>query len=355
MKAQRILVLMHPTMVPPDSLKGHDDEEINRWKTEYDVVSTLRKLGHEVQPLGVQDELHPIRTAVTDFKPHIVFNLLEEFHGISEFDQHVVSYLELLHVPYTGCNPRGLVLARGKALAKKLAAYHRVRIPAFFVAPRSRKVRRPAALKFPLFVKSLTEEASLGIAQKSIVENDEKLEERVRFIHESIGTDALVEQFIEGREIYVGVLGNGRLQVLPVWELVFGTMPERSERIATARVKHSPEYQKKHGIDAREAGDLPATMAPHIIRTTKRIYRMLELDGYARIDYRLTESGELYFLEANPNPEIAEKEEFASAARVAGLAYPQLLQKILNLGLQRLRPPIVDQGGPPAPEERPTP
>ena len=334
-KPLRILVVMHPTLVPSDSLKGHTPEEINVWKTEFDVVSTLRRLGHEVRPLGVQEELNPIRVAAEEWKPDVVFNLLEEFHGLSNFDQHVVAYLELLKLAYTGCNPRGLVLARSKAITKKIAAYHRVRVPAFFVVPRGRRPVRPRRLRFPLFVKSASEEASLGISQASIVDSDEKLAERVRFIHESVESDALVEEYIEGRELYVGVIGNERLRVLPTWEMDFGKLTDSGEPIATARVKHSPGYQKKHGIDIRRAEGLDPALERRIQSTTRRVYRMLELDGYARVDYRLTATGELYLLEANPNPEIAEKEEFASAAAAVGLKYRALLARLLTLALTR--------------------
>ena len=337
MKKLRVLVLLHPALMPPDSLEGYTEKEIYIWKTEYDVVTTLRKFGHEVRALGLLDELAPLRTAVTEWKPHIVFNLLEEFQGLTEFDQHVVSYLELLQVRYTGCNPRGLLLARDKALSKKLLTYHRIRVPAFTVCPRGHKTRRPKGLDYPLIVKSLREEASRGISQASIVESDEKLVERVHFIHDSVGTDAIVEQFIEGREFYVGVIGNTRRQVLPIWELVFENMPTGSVAIATARVKHNPEYQKKRGIYQQPAADLSPALVDYIEKTSKRVARLLDLDGYARIDYRLSSTGELYFLEANPNPEIAEREEFASAAQAAGISYADLLQRILNLGLQRGR------------------
>jgi D-alanine-D-alanine ligase len=326
---------MHPQLVPPDSLTGRDEKEINTWKTEFDVVSTLRKAGHEVQPLGVQHELQPIREAVETFKPDVVFNLLEEFHSDTTYDQNVASYLELLRIPYTGCNPRGLIIARGKALAKKLVAFHRIRTPAFAVMPRGRAVRRTGKLAFPLIVKSATEHASVGIAQASVVDSDEKLVERVGFVHQRLGTDALVEQYVEGREIYVGVLGNDRLTVLPPWELSFGTMQEAANAIATARVKHDIEYQEKWGITEGPAKDLPPTVEAALPNICKRIYRTVELDGYARLDFRLAPSGELYFLEANPNPEIAEKEEFARSAKHAGMSYTELLQRICRLGIQR--------------------
>ena len=335
-RSLRVLVLLHPTLVPPDSIRGLPPEEIARTKTEYDVVSTLRKLGHEVRPLGVQDELNPIRLAAEEWHPDIVFNLLEEFHGISDFDAHVVSYLELLRLPYTGCNPRGLMLARSKTITKKLATYHRVRVPAFMVVLRGQKPKRPRALKFPLFVKSASEEASLGIAQKSLVDSDERLAERVQFIHESIGTDALVDEYVEGRELYVAVLGNDRLTVLPTWELDFGKLGDHSEPIATARVKHDTAYQKRHGIEIHRA-TLEPGLERRIQQLTRRVYRMLELDGYARVDYRLTAEGTLHLLEANPNPEVADGEEFASAAQAAGLDYPALLTRLVNLGLERAR------------------
>ncbi|HEY4658503.1 MAG TPA: hypothetical protein VIH11_03230 [Gemmatimonadaceae bacterium] len=339
MKAKRklrILALMHPQLVPPASLEGHSPEEINVWKTEFDVVSQLLALGHEVRPLGVQYELHPIRDAVEQWKPHVVFNLLEEFHGEVLFDQNVVSFLELLKVPYTGCNPRGMIISRGKALSKKLVAYHRIRAPDFAVFPIGRKARRPPRLKFPVIVKSLIEHASVGIAQASVVDSDEKLAERVRFIHERVGTDAIAEQFIEGRELYVSVMGNERLTAFPAWELIAEKKPEDAPLIATAKVKHDVEYQERHGIEIRAAG-LAEEQAAHLEHVGKRIYKILELSGYARIDFRLGADGQFYFLEANPNPEIAEREEFASAAKAAGVPYPELLQRIISLGLRQQR------------------
>jgi D-alanine-D-alanine ligase len=336
-KKLRILVLMHPDFMPPDSLKGYSDKEIHAWKTEYDVVSTLRASGHEVMALGVQHELKPIRDTIDEWKPDVVFNLLEQFHGETAYDQNVASYLELMRIPYTGCNPRGLMLARGKATSKKLLSYHRIPTPAFAVFPIGRKVKRPARLNFPLIVKSLTEDSSVGIAQASLVDNDEKLVERVTFVHEKVGTDAIVEQFIDGREIYVGVFGNDRLTVLPIWELEFGDGAQGRARIATEKLKHDLEYQEKRGIIQGPAKDISPELRNRLRNTVKRICRTLELDGYARIDFRLTADGVPYFLEANPNPEIARIEEFASAAAHDGIDYPLLLNKIVALGMQRAR------------------
>jgi D-alanine-D-alanine ligase len=291
-------------------------------------------MGHEVHPLPVHDDLGDIRRAATEWKPHIAFNLLEGFDDISIFDQNVVSHLELLKLPYTGCNPRGLLLARDKSLSKKLLAYHRIAVPDFEVFRAGRPIRRPKRLAFPLMVKSLTQEASIGISQASVVDSDEKLEARVTFIHESIGTAALVEQYIEGRELYVGILGNQALQALPVWELFFTNMPADARRIATDRVKWSVKYQKKYGIESGPAKDLPEGANEHIQHVCKRAYRALELSGFARVDLRMDESGTVWVLEANPNPQIARGEDFAASAEKIGLSYEAVLQRLINLGLR---------------------
>jgi D-alanine-D-alanine ligase len=262
-----------------------------------------------------------------------VFNLLEEFHGDPMYDQNVVGFLELMRVPYTGCNPRGLVLARDKALSKKILHYHRISTPRFAVARRGCPFKRSRGLEFPLIVKSLIYEASAGISQASVVHSDDKLSERVRFIHENLRTDALVEQYVDGRELYVGVLGNRRLTVLPIWELHLDKLPADAPRIATSRVKHNVKFQEKHEITDGPAQGLTPEQVRHVEAMSKRIYRILELSGYARLDFRLDANGGLYFLEANPNPQIAADEEFASATAAAGMTYEQMLEKIVGLGL----------------------
>ena len=330
----RVLVLIGPDMTPPDDIEARSEQERHDFKTEYDILTTLRALGHEARPLEVRDELTPIRRAVEEWKPHIVFNLLEAFFDLREFDQHVVSYLELLRLPYTGCNPRGLVLARDKALAKKILTYHRIPVPRFDVVHQGRRVRRPKALGFPLIVKSLTEEASVGIAQASVVWSDEELDTRVRFIHESITGDALIEEFIDGREIYVGVFGNKRLTVLPPWELFFEKTAPGSMAIATQRAKHNLDYQERHGISEGPA-EMESAQRDRLMAVARRIYRILSLDGYARLDFRLRADGTAFFIEANPNPEIARREEFAQSALKAGLRYEKLIEHIVSLGVRR--------------------
>jgi D-alanine-D-alanine ligase len=336
MRKKRVLVLMHIDLVPPDDIAGRPDAETLEYKTEYDVISGLHELGHAVQKLGLYDDLTPLRQAIQDFKPHIVFNLLDEFRGEAMLDQNVVSYLELVQVPYTGCNPRGLVLARDKALSKQILHYHRIRIPRFAVVPAGRKLKRkPAKLDYPLIVKSQIEEASFGIAEASIVNNDEKLAERIEFMHSRVGTSLILEQYIDGRELYVGVLGNKRLQVLPVWELEIRRLRADAPKIATRRVKWNLEYQKRRGVRIGPARNLPPELERLLVKTSKRICRLLQLSGYARIDFRLDAEGRPYFLEANPNADIAYGDEFADAAEAAGIDYEPLLNRILAIGLRK--------------------
>jgi D-alanine-D-alanine ligase len=278
------------------------------------------------------NDLAELRSVITDWKPDIAFNLLEEFQGIVTYDQYVVVFLELMKQPYTGCNPRGMMISRDKALTKQILSYHRIPTPGFATIHKGKSFKVPRRLKFPLFVKSLTEDASLGIAQASIETDAERLKERIEFVHEQMGTDALVEEYVEGRELYVGVLGNDRLRTFPVWEMDFGTLPEIREGIATRRVKWDRNYQKKHGIKTGAAQSLPDGCAAHLDRLSKRIYRTLSLSGYARLDYRLRPDGSVFVLEANANPNISHQEDFADSAEAAGVDYPSLLEQIVRLG-----------------------
>ena len=329
----RVAALMHADLVPPESIEGISDEEMQEWKSEFDVTTTLRELGHEVLNVGVIDDLAVIRRAIAEFQPDIVFNLLEEFHQTAVFDHHVVSYLELLKQPYTGCNPGGLFLSRNKALSKQIMLYHRIATPRFFVAPRGRKIKVPRRLDYPLLVKSTVEDASFGLSGSSVVHDEPALLKQIRYCHEEIGTDALVEEFIDGREFYVGVLGQQRLIVLPVWELSFKRLPEGVPNIATAQVKWDYQYQEKVGVETHHASDLSAATTAQIHRTCKRVYQALGMSGYARIDLRMKANGEIHVLEANPNPNLSYGEDFAESADARGISYEQLIQKILNLGL----------------------
>ncbi len=256
MKRLRILVLVREGLVPPETMEGYSEEEIDRWKVEFDVSATLRHMGHEVQVLGVFDDLGPIRQAIEEWRPQIAFMLLEEFHGLSVYDGAVVTFLELMRQPYTGCNPRGLLLSRDKAISKKILRFHRILTPRFAVVPQGLRLHRMLKLQFPLIVKSVAEDASVGISQASVVRDRDALAERIAFVHQRVASDALIEEYIEGRELYVGVMGNQRLQTFPIWEMVFSGLPDDVAKIATAKVKWDGKYQQKYGITTKAAEDL---------------------------------------------------------------------------------------------------
>ena len=335
MKRLRVLVMMHSELVPPDSLERHSPEEINRWKMEYDVLAALGELGHEVIGVGVEDDLKPIRDALREIKPHVAFNLLMHFHDAGIYDSAIVSWLELRKQHYTGCNPRGMLVANDKALCKKVLSYHRIRAPRFLTVPRGRSVPRlPKKLKFPLFVKSSSEHASTGIAQASIVTDADQLRERVDFIHRNVGTGALCEEYIEGRELTIGVIGNRRLETAPVWEVFMDDLPEGAPNIFTSRVKWDLEYQKKIGLRTGTAKNLPPDKAKKIDHVARRIYRALGLSGFARIDMRMDDEGRVWILEVNPNPDLCYGEDFAEGFERVGYSYTKLIQKLLNLGLR---------------------
>lgn len=336
MRPLRIVALVHETLVPPESMDGYSDKEIDEWKTEFDVVTTLREMGHEVHPLGLSNDLMPIRQSIEDFKPHIAFNLLEEFHGVVTYDQAIVSYLELMQLPYSGCNPRGLLLSRDKALSKKIFAYHRIPSPRFATFPLGRVVKRPKKLEFPIFVKSAIEDASVGISQASVVHNDRELLDRVAFVHEHTRGDALAEQYIEGRELYVGIMGNKRIRTLPIWELKF--TKRDTPLIATRRVKWDRKYQDKLGVVTELADDIPPTTAKEIDKICRRVYRSLGMSGYARMDLRMRPDGRVYVLEANANPNLSYGEDFSESAEKVGIDYPQLLGKLVGLGMRYRAP-----------------
>ncbi len=328
----RILVLVHETLVPPESLKGVAEEAADEYRTEFDVVSCLRESGHDVRPIGIGDSLTELRAAMQEFQPQVCFNLLEEFGGVVTYDQHVVAFLELMRQAYTGCNPRGRMRSRDKGLSKQILASHRLPTPHFAVFRRGGAIRIPKALRYPLFVKSATEDASLGISQASIVEDAARLTERVAFIHEHTQSDALVEEYVEGRELYVGVLGNERIRTLTPWEFLFGELKPGRAAIATRKAKWDWDYQERHGITSGKAEGLPPGLAERLDRLARRIYRALHMTGYARIDFRVRTDGTPFVLEANANPNLEREEDFAYAALHDGIDYRELLKRIIALG-----------------------
>jgi len=330
----KVLVLMHQDLILP--LKSGDPNSNNHigqiWESEFDVVHTLRNLGHTVEEVGVSTDLSVIKDSISKFKPKIVFNLLEEFNGEAVYDQNVVSYLELLGIPYTGCGPRGLMLCRDKGLSKKVLAYHKMRVPRFQVFDRRKSKQKLKLKNFPLIVKCLNEEASLGISTASKVLSEEKVMERVQYIHKTFRTDAIVEEFISGDEFYVGVIGNSQIQTLPVWQLFFDEVEKPEDEIYSENAKFNEDYRKRKGIHTGPA-EFSTEVQMRAQEVAKKCYKVLGLNGYARIDLRMDKLGRIYFLEANPNPDISMSDDFAQSALKAKMSYEALIQKIIKLGL----------------------
>ena len=307
------------------------------WKTEANVLAALRELGHTTEHLAIFDNLDLLQQKLTVFEPDVIFNLADQFKNNRAFDQHIVSFLAMRGVPFTGCGSTGLTLCKHKAISKKILSYHRIHTAAFTTIARGKRIARPKHLRFPILVKPLKEEASLGISQASFVETDEQFKERVQFIHEKFDNDVIAEEYIEGRELYVSIMGNHRLQVFPIRELVFKEVPPDEPKIATYKAKWDEEYRKRWGLQNQFAEGLDPAVVANIERVCKRIYHLLTIDGYARLDLRLTPKNEVYFIEANPNPILAADEDFAESAMKAGLTYPQLIDRIIGLGLNTVR------------------
>lgn len=306
-------------------------------KTDANVLAALHQLQHTTEHLAIYDNLDLLRQKLQLFQPDVIFNLADQFNNNRAFDQNIVSFLAMHGVPFTGCGSTGLTLCKHKAISKKILGYHRIHTPAFVTIARGKRIARPRPLKFPILVKPMKEEASLGISQASFVSNDEQFKERVQFIHEKFDNDVIAEEYIEGRELYVSIIGNHRLQVFPIRELVFKEVPPDEPKIATYKAKWDEEYRKRWGLENRFAEGLDPAVVKKIEQTCKRIYHLLTIDGYARLDLRLTPTNEVYFIEANPNPVLAEDEDFAQSALKANLTYPQLIDRIIRLGLNTVR------------------
>jgi D-alanine-D-alanine ligase len=333
-RKHKVLVLFDSAGTPPDDQDFSRELKTDDWATEAHVIDALMKLGHEVRTIGVYEDPGLIITEVKAHPPDVVFNLAEHFNAHSAYDRNVAGLLEMLDLPYTGSGPTGLTLCKHKGMAKEILAYHHIRVPDSAVFPPGGAIRRPKRLAFPLFIKPVAEEASYGIAQDSFVENDQAFEERVRFIHERMNQGALAEEYIEGRELYVSILGNDRLNAFPLREVIFAEVPEGQPRFSTFKAKWDDAYRKKWGIQNIFAEGLDSEMSARIAEICKKAYRVLRVRGYGRIDLRVTPAGEIVILEANPNPNLEREDEFAQSAMKAGLSYEALIQRILRLAFQ---------------------
>ena len=334
---KKVLVLFDLNQRVAPDYDWKEDFKQGNFETESDVSKALKRLGHEPKLLSLFDTLEPLLETIEKDRPDVVFNLSETFRTDRSHEPHLVGLLELLRVPYTGADPTALTLCKDKALAKKILSFHRIRTPQFHVSARARPARRLTGLRFPVFVKPMSSEGSEGIAQAALCDDDRSALERVAFLHERMASDVLVEEYVEGREIYAGVLGRDRLQVLPLVELFVEGKPigddsaaESAPRFFTWKAKWDEAYRKKWRIRSGAPAPFANGIEKKIAEVARRASRVLRIRGYGRVDMRLTPAGEIYVIEVNPNPALAHDDEFAKAAARADIAYDQLIGRILS-------------------------
>ena len=302
----------------------HDREEI---------FDALTKLGHE-PVYQVVDGRDQSLIALARADADMFFNLTESYAGDDTKDMNIAAYLDLLDKPYTGAGPHALYLAQDKALAKKIFAFHAIRTP-FFATSYKGKLDHSHDIAFPLIVKPCSEDGSIGIDMGSVVGSVKELMERIHYIHEEFDSPALIEEYIEGREIYAAVLGNESPEVLPMVELDLSKLPEGTPKIAGKEVKWEKDTEHYRVTKSAPAEDLDEETAQRLSETALAAYQALKLRDYGRIDMRLTPKGEVYVIEANPNPWLSSGAEFHMAARKAGRTYTQLIGEIIDLARAR--------------------
>jgi D-alanine-D-alanine ligase len=322
---------LHPEWEDADYKK---EVEAKVEEAEYDVARALMALAHDVLMVGVAEQLAPVLERLAGFQPALVFNGCESFRGRARHEYAFATVLEMHGYRYTGSSPTGLLVARNKSLTKKILTHHGIRVPAFAEFRPGEKPLRPSELRFPLIVKPLLEDASVGISQASVVEDDGDLAARVKFIHEKFHQAAIVEELIEGRELYVGLVGNQTLQVLPIVELTFGDA-DGEHRIATYKAKWDEEYRKRKKIKNVFAKGLSDQVGAKIGDICTTAFHALWLQDYGRVDLRLTHDDEVYVLEVNPNPFLAAENEMADAAERAGMSYTDFIKRIVDEAMAR--------------------
>lgn len=315
-------------------MRGYDfakELQDPQWDTQLNVLDALRENGHEVNLLGVHDDINILIEEVRQNKPDLVFNIMEGFRKKTNLERNAAWLLEMLNIPFTGAKPAALLICNDKAISKKILSFHKIRVPTFHTFNRGRRIKSIKRPKMPAIVKPLREEASVGISQASVVDDEAACIERIKFIHEKTGMDAIVEEYINGREFYVSIIGNKALEVLPIREMKFENMQDSEVKIATFKAKWDNEYRKKWGIQNTFAENMPEGLEKKITHICKTAYRALNLNSYARFDLRVTPNGHIYILEANANPCLAKDDEIAQSAEKCGLGYNKLIQKIVSL------------------------
>ena len=332
MKIAVIFDSLHPEWADAD-YKREIEQKVE--EAEYDVARALMAGGHDVVMIGIGDDVSALLGKLAEFQPKLVFNGCEGFRKNARHEYAIAALLDMHGYRYTGSSPTALLVARNKSLTKKVLAYHGIRVPAFAEFHEGDELVRPSELRFPLIVKPLLEDASIGIAQASVVEDDQSLTQRVEFIHTKYHQAAIVEELVEGREVYVGLIGNDTLEVLPLTEMTFGEPEIGEHRIATYKAKWDEDYRKKKKIRNVFARGVSEELTRRIGEICSTAFHALWLQDYGRVDVCLAHDDEVYVLEVNPNPFIAAEHEMAEAAAKAGLKYNAFIQRIVAEAMAR--------------------
>jgi len=300
--------------------------------------AALAKNGHTSRRLAVDDSVEPLIWDLTNPQPDLVFNLAESFRGKSALESNVAALLNLLDVRYTGSSPTGLILAGDKTLTKKVLTFHGIQSAKFATMYRGQS-DWVGDIDFPLLVKPPQEDASLGITQKSVVNDVKELLDVISSTQQEYQSPVLVEEFIDGREFYVGVIGNSRVEALPLIELDFSKFPAGLPKIASWEAKWGDDGDEKgaqfEGTQSIFPTDLSEELTKKIQQVAVDSFQALRLRDYARIDIRVTAKEQIYVIEANPNCYLEQKSEFARAAAKGGLEYPSLIARIVELASGR--------------------
>jgi len=314
---------------PPRKPKKKKKEKHDR----EEIFEALGKLGYE--PFyQVLDGKNQSLAAVARAEADLIFNLTESYAGDDTKDMNIAAYLDLLGRAYTGAGPHALYLAQDKALAKKIFAFHGIKTPYFATSYRG-KLDHSHDIEFPLIVKPTSEDGSIGIDASSVVTSVKELMEKIHYIHEQFDSPALIEEYIEGREIYAAVLGEEKPEALPLVELDLSKLPEGTPKIASTDVKWEKDSEAYRKTRSHVVEDLDEKTTTRIQEKAVAAYQALKLRDYGRIDMRLTAKGEIYVLEANPNPWLSSGAEFAMAARKSGRTYTDLMRDIVDLAMAR--------------------
>ena len=299
-----------------------------------EIFEALEKLGHE--PFyQVLDGTPQCLTSLSKCGADLVFNLTESFAGDDTKEMNVAAYMDLLGIPYTGGGPHAHFLAQDKSTAKKMFAFHGIKTPFFATSYRGR-IEHAHDVEFPLIVKPLSEDGSIGIHADAVVNSVKELMERVEYIQNEFDSTALIEEYIEGREIYVAILGSyEHAQALPLVELDLSRLPEGTPKIASYAVKFDKDTQAHKLTKSHLVGDLDEKTVTKLQETGLAAYQAVKLRDYGRIDMRLTPKGEVYVIEANPNPWLSSRQEFAMAAKASGRSYSELIDEIVQMAIAR--------------------